>query len=172
MRIAYREVATRPYYLHRELFGHAFVEMARTLGGALAPASIADLVDRQYRATLDTAMLRDDCVATLRNLRAKGIRVQIVSNIDDDQMDALAARLVLAPEVDAWTSSESARSCKPDARIYQVALEVAGCAPRRRAVRGRQPRPRRRRAAGAGHGDRAARRRRADRARRTVPRTS
>jgi HAD superfamily hydrolase (TIGR01509 family) len=124
---AYREVATRPYYLHRELFGRAFVEMARTLGGALAPASIADLVDRQYRATLDTAMLRDDCVATLRNLRAKGVGVQIVSNIDDDQMDALAARLALAPEVDAWTSSESARSCKPDARIYQVALEVAGC---------------------------------------------
>jgi HAD superfamily hydrolase (TIGR01549 family) len=126
---AYREVATRPYYLHRELFGRAFVEMARTLGGALAPASIADLVDRQYRATLDTAMLRDDCVATLRNLRAKSMRVQIVSNIDDDQMDALAARLALAPEVDAWTSSESARSCKPDARIYQVALEVAGCGP-------------------------------------------
>jgi HAD superfamily hydrolase (TIGR01549 family) len=122
-------VATRPYYLHRELFGRAFVEMARTLGGALAPASIADLVDRQYRATLDTAVLRDDCVATLRNLRAKGMRVQIVSNIDDDQMDALAARLALAPEVDAWTSSEGARSCKPDARIYQVALEVAGCAP-------------------------------------------
>jgi HAD superfamily hydrolase (TIGR01509 family) len=126
---AYREVATRPYYLHRELFGRAFVEMARTLGGALAPASIADLVDRQYRATLDTAVLRDDCVATLRNLRAKGMRVQIVSNIDDDQMDALAARLALVPEVDAWTSSEGARSCKPDARIYQVALEVAGCAP-------------------------------------------
>ena len=126
---AYREVATRPYYLHRELFGRAFVEMARSLGGALAPASITDLVDRQYRATLDTAMLRDDCVATLRNLRAKGMRVQIVSNIDDDQMDALAARLALAPEVDAWTSSESARSCKPDARIYQVALEVARCRP-------------------------------------------
>ena len=32
---AYREVATRPYYLHRELFGRAFVAMARTLGGAL-----------------------------------------------------------------------------------------------------------------------------------------
>jgi 2-haloalkanoic acid dehalogenase type II len=125
---AYREVAMRPYYLHRELFGRAFVEMARTLGGELAPATIDDLVDRQYRATLDTAALRDDCVATLRSLRAKGVRVQIVSNIDDDQMDALMERLALAREVDAWTSSESARSCKPDARIYQVALEMAGCA--------------------------------------------
>ena len=29
--------------------------------------------------------------------------------------------------IDTWTSSESARSCKPDARIYQVALAAAGC---------------------------------------------
>jgi 2-haloalkanoic acid dehalogenase type II len=129
MSVAYRSIATRPYYLHRELFGRAFAEMARALGGALDPAPIDDLVDRQYRATLDTAELRDDCLATLRSLRAHGLRIQIVSNIDDDQLDALVPRLGLAPEVDAWTSSEQARSCKPDARIYEVALESAGCGP-------------------------------------------
>ena len=36
-------------------------------------------------------------------------------------------RLGLAGVVDTWTSSESAHSCKPDARIYQVALAAAGC---------------------------------------------
>ena len=128
MRVAYRSIATRPYYLHRELFGQAFVEMARALGGQLDPATVDDLVDRQYQATFDSAALRADCLATLRALRARGLRLQVVSNIDDDQMDALARRFRLDDEVDGWTTSEQARSCKPDARIYQVALESAGCA--------------------------------------------
>jgi len=126
---AYRSVAARPYYLHRELFGKAFAAMARALGGELSSAQVAEAVDRQYQATIDTAELRADCIATLRTLRARGLRVQIVSNIDDEQIDGLLQRLGLEGEVDAWTSSERARSCKPDARIYQVALETAGCTP-------------------------------------------
>jgi HAD superfamily hydrolase (TIGR01509 family) len=129
MGVAYRSVATRPYYLHRELFGEAFAEMARALGGVLDTREIADAVDRQYRATIDTAELRPDCVATLRTLRERGVRVQIVSNIDDEQIDGLVGRLGLAREIDGWTSSEQARSCKPDPRIYQVALAAAGCEP-------------------------------------------
>ncbi len=129
MGVAYRTVATRPYYLHRELFGLAFAETARALGGALAPARITAAVDRQYRATIDTAELRDDCLVTLRTLRARGVRVQIVSNIDDEQLEGLVRRLGLEHEVDGWTSSERARSCKPDARIYEVALATAGCEP-------------------------------------------
>ena len=126
---AYRSVATRPYYLHRELFGEAFAAMARALGGELDAARVAEAVDGQYQATIDTAELRADCISTLRTLRARGLRVQIVSNIDDEQIDGLVRRLGLEGEVDAWTSSEGARSCKPDARIYQVAMETAGCAP-------------------------------------------
>ena len=85
------------------------------------------LVDRQYAATLEAARLRPDCLDTLRALRARGVRTQIVSNIDDEQLDGLVARLGLDAVIDTWTSSESARSCKPDARIYQVALAAAGC---------------------------------------------
>ena len=48
-------------------------------------------------------------------------------NIDDEQLDGLVERLDLADLFDTWTSSESAGSCKPDARIYQVALGAAGC---------------------------------------------
>ncbi len=72
-------------------------------------------------------MLRPDCLDTLGALRTRGIRVQIVSNIDDEQLDGLVERLELDAVVDTWTSSESAQSCKPDARIYQVALAAAGC---------------------------------------------
>ena len=35
-------------------------------------------------------------------------------------------RAGLAEHLDAWTSSEEARSCKPDAGIYHLALRKAG----------------------------------------------
>jgi FMN phosphatase YigB (HAD superfamily) len=55
--------------------------------------------------------------------------VQIVSNIDDEQLDGLVRRLGLEPAIDAWTSSEAAHSCKPDAGIYRCALQKAACEP-------------------------------------------
>ena len=127
MGVGYRAVATRPTYLHRELFARAYAATAEALGGALDDRACGALVDRQYAATLDAAQLRPDCLDTLRALRSRGLRVQIVSNIDDEQLDGLVDRLGLDGMVDTWTSSESAGSCKPDARIYQVALAAAGC---------------------------------------------
>ena len=127
MGVGYRAVATRPAYLHRELFARTYAAMAAALGGSLDDAACDALVDRQYASTLEAARLRPDCLDTLRALRTRGIRVQIVSNIDDEQLDGLVERLGLDAVVDTWTSSESARSCKPDARIYQVALAAAGC---------------------------------------------
>ena len=127
MGVGYRAVATRPAYLHRELFARSYAATAQALGGALDGAACDALVDRQYAATLEAARLRPDCLDTLRALRARGVRTQIVSNIDDEQLDGLVARLGLDAVIDTWTSSESARSCKPDARIYQVALAAAGC---------------------------------------------
>jgi putative hydrolase of the HAD superfamily len=128
MGVGYRAVATRPSYLHRELFARSYAATAEALGGTLDAAACDALVDRQYAATLATARLRPDCLDTLRALRARGLRTQIVSNIDDEQLDGLVERLGLDAVIDTWTSSESARSCKPDARIYQVALAAAGCA--------------------------------------------
>ncbi len=125
--LAYRSVASRPYYLHRELFCQAFAEMARSLGGELDEQEIDQAVDRQYRATIEGAELRADCLETLRRLRAGGVHVQIVSNIDEEQLDGLVRRLELESVVDACTSSESARSCKPDPGIYELAMSKAAC---------------------------------------------
>jgi putative hydrolase of the HAD superfamily len=127
MGVGYRAVAVRPAYLHRELFARTYAAMAEALGGSLDDAACDALVDHQYASTLEAARLRPDCLDTLGALRDRGIRVQIVSNIDDEQLDGLVERLGLEAVVDTWTSSESAQSCKPDARIYQVALAAAGC---------------------------------------------
>jgi 2-haloalkanoic acid dehalogenase type II len=127
MGVGYRAVATRPSYLHRELFARSYAATAEALGGSLDAAACDALVDRQYAATLEATRLRPDCLDTLGALRARGLRTQIVSNIDDEQLDGLVERLGLRAVLDTWTSSESAKSCKPDPRIYQVALDAAGC---------------------------------------------
>ena len=129
MGVAYRAVAVESYYSHRTLFGAAFAATARALGGAIDEATAAEAVDRQYRATLEEAVLRPDCLETLAILRQASIHVQVVSNVDDEQFDPLLERLGLLDVIDAWTSSEEAGSCKPDAAIYRLALAKAGGPP-------------------------------------------
>ncbi|MCU1387122.1 MAG: hydrolase, superfamily [Ilumatobacteraceae bacterium] len=129
MGIAYRSIAGAPSYLHRNLFGGAFSGMATALGSSIDDATAQQAVSRQYRATIDAARLRPDCLATLGALRAHGIHVQIVSNIDDEQFGPMVTGLGLSDVIDAATSSEAAGSCKPDRAIYETALDTAGVRP-------------------------------------------
>jgi HAD superfamily hydrolase (TIGR01509 family) len=129
MAVGYRSVAGRAAYLHRELFGAAFRAMAGALGGEIDEATAQEAVARQYRATIDGAVLRPDSLSTASALRRAGVHVQIVSNIDDEQLDPMLDRLGLRDVIDAATSSEQAGSCKPDPAIYRLALGKAGVAP-------------------------------------------
>jgi HAD superfamily hydrolase (TIGR01509 family) len=125
MGVAYHRIAGRSWYSHRELFGAAFAAMAESLGGQLSPAMVEELVDRQYRSTIDHAIPRPDCLSTLRALRAAGLHLQVVSNIDDEQLLPMLDRMEIAPLLDCWTSSDEAKSCKPDSRIFECALKKA-----------------------------------------------
>jgi 2-haloalkanoic acid dehalogenase type II len=127
---SYASVAMRPGYLHRDLFSGAYAAMATTLGGSLTPSQAEDLVDRQYRATVQHARPRPDCRTTLEALRTRGLQLQVVSNIDTDQLDDLVASFGLTDLLHRWISSEEAGSCKPHRAIFDHALAVAGCEPR------------------------------------------
>lgn len=118
--------ASRPYYLHRDLFTEAHVQFLRSLGVAASPGD-EDVRFSERRVLGEPEVApRPDAAETLAGLRAQGLHVSIVSNIDDDQLAAVWERLGLADLVDAVTTSEEARSCKPDARIFRLALEKAG----------------------------------------------
>jgi HAD superfamily hydrolase (TIGR01509 family) len=125
--LASRALATRPAYSHRELFGAAFREMAAALGGSIDDATADAAVDRQYRATIEHATLRPDARSTIEGLRARGVHSQVVSNIDDEQLQPMIRRFGLDSVLDAWTSSDEAGSCKPDPGIFEHALAKAGC---------------------------------------------
>ena len=129
MSVAYRAIALGPSYSHRALFGRAFAETAVALGSAISADAVEEAVDRQYRATIEGATIRRDAIATIDVLRAAGLHVQVVSNIDEEQLQPMVDRFGLRDRLDAVTSSEEAGSCKPDPGIYWFALSKAGCEP-------------------------------------------
>lgn len=121
--------ADRAYYLHRDFFHDTFMRFADLL-----EASHDEAVHDWYReahreAMVDCLVLKEDCIETLAQLRARKLYLSVVSNIDDDMLQPLIEREGLARYFDHWTSSEAAQSCKPDRRFFEHALELAGIAP-------------------------------------------
>jgi 2-haloalkanoic acid dehalogenase type II len=116
-----------PYYLHSDMFRDTFRLFAEELGAdptrEFLDYSVAALRD----ALVGNMVLREDCLDTLRALKGKGLYLSIVSNIDDDYLMPMVAGSGLDAVLDHWTSSEEARSCKPDAEFFRLALEKAGC---------------------------------------------
>jgi putative hydrolase of the HAD superfamily len=128
-RDAYLTVGTASFYLHRDLFVENWRRFAQGLGVEPDPAWVDWLIDRQRALVTESFELRDDCVKTLAALRDAGLHVAVVSNIDDDYLDPMIARAGLDELLHDWTSSEEARSCKPDLAIYRYACTKADCAP-------------------------------------------
>jgi putative hydrolase of the HAD superfamily len=68
-----------------------------------------------------------DAAPALAELRGAGMRLVCVSNWDVSLPDVLAG-CGLAAALDDVVTSAAVGARKPDSRIFQVALEVAGCA--------------------------------------------
>lgn len=134
MRRAYREAmarqfaafSDRPYYLHRDLFEAAHRDFLEQFGAAPAAGDgVGHLYVGQVELGLDAVVPRPRAAETLAALRERGLHLGIVSNIDDDQFHPLWQKMGLGGFVDATTTSEEARSCKPDRRIFELALGKA-----------------------------------------------
>ena len=124
-----REYASRPAFLHRDLFRDRIARTAELLGVTATP-EVLDRFDEEHRdAILDHLVPRPDAAETLEGLGARGIYTAVVSNADDDYLGPLLERHGLDAFLDDWTSSEEAESCKPDRRIYEYALAKARRAP-------------------------------------------
>lgn len=120
-----REYAARPSFLHRDLFRDRIARTA-ALAGVTAPEEVLTRFDEEHlQAILDHLVPRPDARETLQGLRARGLYTAVVSNADDDYLDTLLERHGLDVLLDDWTSSEEARSCKPDRRIFEHALAKA-----------------------------------------------
>lgn len=127
-RDAYAAHLVRDFYLHRDLFEDTYRRFAVAISGTEPSAELLRWChEEQCRRVIANFELRDDCLETLRALRAGGLHVGIVSNIDDDYLLPMIDRVRLHDQLDAWTSSEEAGSCKPHEAIFHHALDKAGC---------------------------------------------
>jgi HAD superfamily hydrolase (TIGR01549 family) len=131
-RQASRETGVRyadlDYYLHADLFRDTFVRFAELLEVGFDDTVYDWYARAQHEAVVDGLELRADCHATLATLRARGMYLSIVSNIDEDMLQPLVRRERLDDLFHDWTSSEAARSCKPHRRFFEVSLAKAGLA--------------------------------------------
>lgn len=123
---AFADFVPRPYYLHRDVFHAAFGHFAAQFEREATPELRDWFHEAQRLQVLEEFRLRERALEVVSRLRASGLHVGIVSNIDDDYLLPMLERCGLANAIDAWTSSEEAGSCKPDPGIYRVALGKAG----------------------------------------------
>jgi 2-haloalkanoic acid dehalogenase type II len=119
----------RRYYLHRDLFRDAVAEMVQSFGIEPRAQHLDVYRTSQWERHGRDFVLRDGVHDTLKMLRARGLHIGMVSNIDEDQLTHLLALGQLAPYFDSLLSSEAAGSCKPDPAIFHEALRRAGCRP-------------------------------------------
>jgi HAD superfamily hydrolase (TIGR01509 family) len=105
----------------------AFGEILRARGGEPRPELVREMVKADRELLVANTRLFDDAVPFLENLRARGIKVAIVSNCTENTrpmlvalgVDALTDVLVLSCEVGA---------AKPAAKIFRYALDRLGAA--------------------------------------------
>ncbi len=130
MKRVFRDYLPRKFYLHRDLYRDALLEMLKIFGAT----ATNDILERHrrnlwQRHARDFA-LREGVRETLGALRQRGLRLGLVSNIDEDQLSHLLQIAGVAPCFDCILSSEAARSCKPDREIFDEALRRCAAASR------------------------------------------
>lgn len=126
MQKVFADYLARSFYLHRDMFRDAVATALTDLGADPTPAALETYRVHQWDLHRRDFALREGVRETLAALRDRGLHLGMVSNIDDDQLAHLIGIAGLADAFDSVLSSEQARSCKPDGRIFAEALRRAG----------------------------------------------
>lgn len=124
-----KEFAELEYYLHADMFRATFERAAEHLSLEVLEDVYKSFADLQHSSIVGNLTLKEDCIDTLAQLKAKEKYLSIVSNIDEDMLHPLVKREGLDTYLDHWTSSEEAKSCKPHRAFFEMSLEKAGLAP-------------------------------------------
>lgn len=129
MRRVFQGYLARRFYLHRDMFRDAAAATVESFGITPDEAHLQRFREMQWELHQRDFVLREGVIETLQALRARGLHVGMVSNIDDDQLDHLIDVAGLRRYFDSLLSSETATACKPDPAIFGEALRRAGCTP-------------------------------------------
>jgi 2-haloalkanoic acid dehalogenase type II len=112
------------YLPYREVLRRTFAGMAKDLGFAPQADELETLVE-----TLPRWQPFYDTVPALKALSAAGLRLVVISNVDEDLFAATAAQLGVS--FAAVITAASARAYKPDPAVFERAFAELGLAPDR-----------------------------------------
>jgi 2-haloalkanoic acid dehalogenase type II len=129
MRRVFQSYLPRRYYLHRDMFRDAAAATLESLGAVPDEAHLQRFRQMQWDCHRRDFALRAGVIETLQALRARGLHIGMVSNIDEDQLHHLIDVAGLRSHFDSLLSSEAAAACKPDPAIFSEALRRAACRP-------------------------------------------
>ena len=116
------EFSNRPFFLHQDMVATALQSYLESLGEDASETEIASYCEAQRRAVVDCLRPRIDCVLTLTRLKQLGLELAIVSNIDNSWMDPIIEKFNLLDWFSLILTSETAQSCKPDSKIFELAM--------------------------------------------------
>jgi 2-haloacid dehalogenase/putative hydrolase of the HAD superfamily len=74
----------------------------------------------------DHGKLMPGAVETLAGVRERGLHVGLISHVDNHLLQALLGSLGIGDCFDSVTTAEEARVCRPDPRIFELALRKSG----------------------------------------------
>lgn len=114
------------YFLHKDLFRDTLTHFLAEFDQQADDEFFTEFHLKQRDGMVEHLPIRDDCRSTLQALRERGLYLSVVSNIDDDYLYPLLDKHDLVTLFDHCTSSEEARSCKPDPEIYHYAVKKSG----------------------------------------------
>jgi putative hydrolase of the HAD superfamily len=115
----------------RGMFGSAQATLrwvSEQAGGNPSNGQLEAAICARVAALRADTTLRDDALATLRALRAHGIRTAVVSDCTHE-LPAFLPELPIAPLLDVRVFSVEIGRCKPDPRVYLTASLRLGVPP-------------------------------------------
>lgn len=113
-------------------FLECFEQSVRATGkiGESQSLDLATAMVARFRSlSLDNVRLHDGAEQTLSKLREMGFITGIITNGMEGGQLAKIHQLGLEPQVDHLVVSAQARAHKPDAKVFQLALDRAGVSP-------------------------------------------
>ena len=112
-------------FVHRDLFRERVIRTAELMGVTASKEVLERFDTNQREAVIEHLCPMAGVHEMLGELRSRGIYLAVVSNADDDFLEPVLARNGLTDLLDDWTSSEEAKSCKPDNLIFEYSLAKA-----------------------------------------------
>jgi 2-haloalkanoic acid dehalogenase type II len=121
-----KEFSEKSFFLGRDYIGDIFTRFLDRIGQKHLQSHLAWFEENQRDLFIRSMEIMPDCHETLTRLKAMGLYLSAVSNADENHLQPLVERAELHRWLDHWTCSETAQSCKPDKRFFEIALQKSG----------------------------------------------